>query len=167
MSKKGKSRITPKQAKLVKALASGATQKEAALEAGYSENNPDQSAYQAIRQLGRRVPALMDRLGLSEEALIQKNLVPLLEARETRFFAYRKQTSRTPRATKKNPTPAPIVETVQVIDSREVDALGIRTAALDIAFRLHGSYAPKQIDLDPDESEGYDVIDVSAIPRHG
>lgn len=167
MSKKGKSRVTPKQAKLVKSLAAGATQKEAALAAGYSDNNPDQSAYQAIRQIGRRMPELMDRLGLTEEALIQNNLVPLLEARETRFFAFRKQVSRMPRATKKNPTPVPIVETVQVIDSREVEALGIRTAALDIAFRLRGSYAPKQIDLDPDEGEGYDVIDVSAIPRHG
>lgn len=166
MSKKGK-KVTPKQAKLVEAIVGGATQKDAAIAAGYSDKNPDQSAYQALRQIGRRMPELMDRLGLTEEALIEKNLVPLLEARETRFFAYRKQISKTPRATKKNPTPAPIVETVQVIDSREVVALGIRTAALDIAFRLRGSYAPKQIDFDPDASDGYDVIDVSAIPRHG
>jgi hypothetical protein len=60
-----------------------------------------------------------------------------------------------------------LLDTAQVIDVREVAALGTRIAALDIVFKLKGSYARRQTDGDPEASVTVQVIDVSAIPRHG
>jgi hypothetical protein len=104
------------------------------------------------------VPELLERHGLGEEVLIEKYLLPLLEANETKFFNDGKK---------------------QI----EVQALTIRHAALRTAFELHGSYAPR----DPKEAAQYgvrvirvdiprptnewnqfvDVIPESALSRHG
>jgi hypothetical protein len=59
-----KRKLTQKERALVKALPSCLSQGEAAITAGYSPKNPDQSAYQALKS-------------------IRKNL----EAREIKFFA--------------------------------------------------------------------------------
>jgi hypothetical protein len=103
-------------------------------------------------------PELLERHGLGEEVLIEKYLQPLLEAHETKFFKEGK---------------------VRI----DVEALGIRHAALRTAFELHGSYAPR----DPKEAAQYgariirvdiprppnefnqfvDVIPESALSRHG
>ena len=91
----------------------------------------------------------MDSRGLQ---LIEKHLRSKLEAKGTMFFPWRKTTGK---------------KTEQIIDRREVAALGIRLAALDIAFRLRGDYAPKKLDFDPDEGVPIKVINTSAIPCHG
>ncbi len=98
---------------------------------------PDQSGYQALAQLRGRVPELLERHGVGEEVLIEKYLVPLLEAHETKFF---KDGSK----------------------RINVEALGIRHAALRTAFELHGSYAPR----DPKEAAQYAVKIIRVdIPR--
>ena len=91
---------------------------QAAKAAGYSDKNPAQSGYQALAQLRGRVPELLERHGLGEEVLIEKYLLPLLDAEETKFFNGGKKRI-------------------------NVQALGIRLAALRTAFELHGSYAPE------------------------
>jgi phage terminase small subunit len=151
-----KKKLTQKERKLVKNIARGMPQAEAAIEAGYSEKNPSQSAYQAMQTIARRMPEVMEKLGLTDEALIERHLLPLLDATETKFFSFRRQT------TKKRKK---ILE--QVIEERQVEALGTRAVALDMAFKLKGSYAPKQIDFDPDDPIPVTVIDVSDIPKHG
>ena len=87
-----------------------------------------------MKQLGGRLREVMDRLELTDMHSIQKHLVPKLDARETKFFPWRKTTKRGTR---------------QVIDVREVEALSTQIRALDMAFKLRGDYAPKEIDTDP------------------
>ena len=82
----------------------------------------------------------MDEMGLTDRALIQNHLVPLLNATDRKFFAHEGK----------------------VISQREVAALKTRLNALDIAFRLRGSYAPK----DPAEAAQFGVkVIVIDIPR--
>jgi hypothetical protein len=76
-------------------------------------------------------------MALAEEVLIQKYLLPLLEAEETKFFK----------------------DGAKRIN---VEALAIRHAALRTAFGLHGSYAPR----DPKEAAQYGVRVIRVdIPR--
>jgi hypothetical protein len=155
---RNKRKPNPRQQKFVKGIASGKTLTQAAIDAGYSSKHPNQSGYQALAQLRGRVPELLERHGLGEEVLIEKYLQPLLEAHETKFFKEGK---------------------VRI----DVEALGIRHAALRTAFELHGSYAPR----DPKETAQYgvriirvdiprpigeynqfiDTIPESALSRHG
>lgn len=99
------------------------------------------------------MPEILDRLGLTDEALIEKQLVSLLEATEAKFFPWRRK--------RKDGR----IE--QMIEQRHVAALGTRMPAIDMVFNLKGSYAPKQIEIDPDDPSSVTVIDVSAIPKHG
>jgi hypothetical protein len=82
----------------------------------------------------------MDQMGLTNHLLIEKYLVPSLEAEETKFFNEGKKRINVP-------------------------ALGIRHTALDTAFKLRGSYAPR----DPKEAEHFGikvvVLDMPRPPR--
>jgi hypothetical protein len=155
---RNKRKPNPRQQNFVRELASGKTLTQAAKNAGYSDKNPAQSGYQALAQLRGRVPELLERHGFGEEVLIQKYLLPLLEAEETKFFK----------------------DGAKRIN---VEALTILHAALRTAFELHGSYAPR----DPKEAAQYgvriirvdiprppnefnqfvDLIPESALSRHG
>jgi hypothetical protein len=151
-SKKKERALTHRQQELIKGITAGKTLTQAALDAGYSPRNPGQSGYQALQNVQDQVRGIMDRHGLSDDQLIEKHLIRHLNATETKFFPYRTRIRK---------------KTVQQIDHRKVDALTIQLGALDMAFRLRGSYAPKQFDFEPAASQGVRVIDVSAIPDHG
>jgi hypothetical protein len=146
---KKKAKLTPKQAKFAKGIAEGKTQTDAALDAGYSPLNPDRSGYQAMEALRKRMPDLCDELGLTDRAIIEKYVVPLLEAKETKFFAFRKETKR---------------GVTQVIDEREVEALGIRATALNILCNIKGIYAPRQVEFDP-AGKAPAVINLGGLSR--
>jgi hypothetical protein len=77
------------------------------------------------------------RNGLDENTLIYKYLLPLLEAEETIYTQYKGKFK----------------------DQRQVAALTVRLNALKEAFRLHGSYAPR----DPKEAEQFGLRNI--IPR--
>lgn len=68
----------------------------------------------------------MEASGLTDRVLVNKYLKPALKARETQFFAHKGV----------------------VMDERDVIAWGTRTRALDMAFQLKGSYAPRQAQVD-------------------
>ncbi len=72
-----KRRFTPKQQKLIKAIPSADTQKEAGEIAGYKHPESTHRALQAIKE---RMPDVMDRIGLSDEAVLNNHLKPLLDA---------------------------------------------------------------------------------------
>ena len=112
--------LTPKRIKFIKNLSKGMSITDAARNAGYSLKRPGQSGYQALKQIQERMPQVLERHGLTDDALIEKYLKPLLVAKETKFFAHQGE----------------------VIETRDVAALGIRKEALDITFRLKGSFAP-------------------------
>ena len=143
MAKKRKP--TTRQTLLVKNLAKGKTHKQAAIAAGYSPNNPDQSAHQAILGLQKTAPALLAAHGLNDDALIEKYLAPLMTAQETKFFPYT-----TAKGERK-------------ILTRVVEALGTRVQGLDMAFKIRGLYVREQENKGPEFT--VIVIDGSQRPN--
>ncbi len=136
MAKKKKS-LSPRQRGLIKHLSKGKSLGQAAIAAGYTNHYPAQAGHQALEQIRMRMPEILDQHGLTDHVLIDKYLRPLMDATETKFFAYRKDRKRKERGKEK----ASIIETVQVIDTREVINWNAREAGLDLAFKLKGSYA--------------------------
>lgn len=154
MSAKKTRQLTRKQEKLVEGIIAGKSGAQAARDAGYSPDKPEnarQSAYQALKEIAGRVREVMDGRGLTLELLIDKHLRSVLEARETKFFPWRKTTKR---------------KTEQIIDEREVVNLMVKATGLDIAFRLRGDYAPKQIEFDPDAGVPVKVINIGGVVRY-
>jgi hypothetical protein len=111
-----KRKLTQKERALVKALPEAKTQAEAAVVAGYSPKNAKQSAHQALESIRKKMPDLMDELGLTDRALIDKYLLPALEATETKFFANKGI----------------------VLDQKDVVAWGPRLEALKLAGNWRG-----------------------------
>lgn len=84
----GKSILTPKELKFLKAFAKTGHQRQSALAAGYSPVNPDQSANSVMKQLRRKVPELLERVGLHPEEVFRETLVPGLRAKKIEFFVH-------------------------------------------------------------------------------
>lgn len=121
MAKKKKT-LRPRQRKFVEALAKGATTiGEAAIAAGYSDKNPGQSGYQALKGIQAKMSDILDRHGLTDDVLIEKHLIPLLKAMTTKHFAHNGK----------------------VISKRDYKDNDTRRQTLDMAFRLKGAFAPK------------------------
>jgi hypothetical protein len=158
-SRKKRPRPTPRQENFIKGVAAGKTMTQAAIDAGYSPENANQSGYQAMNALRGRMPQLLERHGIGEDVLIGKYLLPLLDAHETKFFP-QGITMQVKTVTKKGKER--IVD--KLVYTVDVQSLGIRHAALRTAFELHGSYAPR----DPKEAAQFGVkiikIDVPRPP---
>jgi hypothetical protein len=94
----------------------------AAIAAGYKNLPTSQTAgAQNYKKFVKEINRWLDDMGLSENALKTK-LLSLMDAKETKFFA----------------------DKGIVTDQREVEALGIQQKALDMAFKIKGSYAPER-----------------------
>ena len=76
----------------------------------------------------------LDEEGLSE-ARLKAKLSELLEARETKFFAHQGV----------------------VVDTRDVVDHGVQLKALDMAFKVKGSYAPQKVAVDGNLSVPSDI----------
>lgn len=116
-----KQKLTPQQKLLVKGLVKGLSITDAALAAGYSEKYPGQVGSQALEAIRLKMPEVLERHGLTDDSLVENYLKPALEAQETEFAKFEGR----------------------ITDQRDVVAWGPRLTALDIAFNLKGSYAPK------------------------
>lgn len=119
--KKNKRPLTSKQRKMVKGLLKGKTIEAAALDAGYSKQAPRQTGFNSLQSIKEKMPELMDRIGMTDEALLTKYLQPGLDATETKASVFEGG----------------------FVYSKPLVAWGPRLNALDIAFNLKGSYAPK------------------------
>jgi len=108
--------LTQKERAMVKALPKAKSRAEAAIAAGYSSKHPDQSAHQAFKSIRKKMPDLMDEVGLTDRALIEKYLLPALTANETKFFHNKGV----------------------VMEEREVIAWGPRIQALQLAGHWRG-----------------------------
>ncbi len=125
--RKKRKTLTVRQAKYIQGRAEGKTQAQAAEAAGYSTTRADQSGYQVEKQLRGRVPELLDSVGLSERSLIEKYLVPVLEAKKViEEWAEKKKKE---------------LEAATILAAMSLSHSGVRTT-----FELHGSYAPKLYD---------------------
>src|SRR5258708_2156413 len=105
MAKKNK--LTLKQAKLVKELPNSTSIAEAGEKAGYAHR---QDAHRALKGISERAPEVLERLGLTIEHVADKCLRPLLDAKETKFFA----------------------DKGIVIETRDVEANEVRLRAIEV-----------------------------------
>ena len=139
MPKKSGDRLTLRQKKLRKVLPTSRTLTEAAIKAGYSPKNAGQSGYQALQAMRGRVPDIMDRMGLSEEVLIEKHLKRHLVAKKTVYVREGKR-----------------------VRAHTHEDNGTQMRALEQSFLIHGSYAPR----DPKEAATFGVkVVVLDMPR--
>src|ERR1700730_1765756 len=81
---KKKEKLTLKQSRLVQELPTSNSVAEAGERAGYACR---QSAHEAFKSISERAPEVLERIGLTLEYVLDKCLRPLLEAKETKFFA--------------------------------------------------------------------------------
>lgn len=133
--------------KFLKALAEGATMSEAAqLVAGKKLTVPRSSAHVRMERIKAKAPELLEKCGLGEKQLVENFLKPLLSATEVKVFNDKEK---------------------GIIYSDPLVAWGPRQTGLDMAFKLHGSYA-KQEEEKPDTPNSIQVIiiDVSREDRH-
>ena len=119
-TKRRQPRLLPKQRRFAQLIAAGVPQQQAAVAAGYSTKNPSQSANQVLTAISNRFPDLLDKHGLTDARLIEDHLKPLLKAKRKKHFAHQGR----------------------VRSSRSYVDNDTRLAALDMTFRLKGSYAP-------------------------
>lgn len=133
-------KLTLKQSIFAKELMEGRSKKEAALIAKYSPLNPSQSAQQALKEIRKIAPEVMDEVGLSLKTIIQRHLVPLLHATEVKLAQ----------------------NEGEYTDYVEVEALGTRTQATRMALELQNAFPAQQ---DPaSQYGGIDTIIID-IPR--
>ena len=81
---------TPKRVKFVSLVLDGHTLTKAAEIAGYSPKNPGQSGHQALAQIRKTAPEMLERHGLTFDYLIENYLRPHLDARKTELFPFTK-----------------------------------------------------------------------------
>jgi hypothetical protein len=132
-SKNPRRRLTAKQQALIRALTKTKHLGKAAIEAGYSPKNATQSGAQALAAIQKTAPELLAKHGLDDDSLIEKHLIPLLQAQETKYFAYTRQGKR-------------------LLLERNVPAHSIRANALDMAFKIRGLYVREQENKGPEFS---------------
>jgi hypothetical protein len=140
--KQHRRKLTAKQCALIKALARTKHLGKAAIEAGYSPKNATQSAAQALASIQKTAPELLAEHGLDDDSLIEKHLIPLLQAQKTKYFAYTRKGKR-------------------LLLERNVPAHSIRANALDVAFKIRGLYVREAENKGPE----FSVIILNAAHR--
>jgi hypothetical protein len=129
--------LTAKQRALVRALTKIKHQGKAAIAAGYSPKHARQSAYQALESIRKTAPELLARHGLDDDSLIDKHLLPLMNAEETKFFTLPVGKGKDRRLQ---------------IESRKTANWNARQNGLDMAFKIRGLYVRKQENKGPEFS---------------
>jgi|SRR5271156_274441 len=148
--KKHRRNLTAKQRALVRALTKTKHLGKAAIEAGYSPKNATQSGAQALAAIQKTAPELLAKHGLDDDSLIEKHLIPLLNAEETKFFTLPVGKGKDRRLQ---------------IESRNTANWSARQAGLDMAFKVRGLYVREQENKAPEFS--VIVIDGAHRPDWG
>jgi hypothetical protein len=134
-------RLSPREKAFVVQLSKGLNFTDAARAAGYSPKYAGQGGYQAYHIVKAKFPELLEKHGLTDDALIENYIKPGLEARETKFFQ----------------------KDGIVTDEREVISWGARHSFLDTTLRLRGAIGQ---DGATDEGERNQTINLIVnIPR--
>jgi hypothetical protein len=110
-----------RQEALLKNLAKGMTKTEAAIAAGYSKKFAGQGAHQALKQIAKTWPERLDKVVGTPESVIEKYIIPLMNAKETKAFNHNGK----------------------VVYSKPMEAWGPRYNGLNIYCRIAGAYQEK------------------------
>lgn len=116
-----KRECTPKQAKWTERFMKHRNATLAAVEAGYSAKYAKQAGHQVKKAVREKAPEVFDRMGISLESVIDRKLLPLMDAQQTIFAQHEGEFS----------------------DSIEVDALGIQLGATRMCFELMDAFPPR------------------------
>ena len=146
MPRKKKHRLTAKQQELIRQLAKTKHLGKAAIEAGYSPKNATQSAAQALAAIQKTAPELLAKHGLDDDSLIEKHVIPLLNAEETKFFTLPVGKGKDRRLQ---------------IESRKTANWTARQNGLDMAFKIRGLYVREQENKGPE----FSVVMIDASNR--
>jgi hypothetical protein len=146
MPHKKKRRLTAKQQELIRQLAKTKHQGKAAIAAGYSPKHARQSAHQALESIRKTAPELLARHGLDDDSLIDKHLLPLMNAEETKFFSLPVGRGKDRRLQ---------------IESRKTANWSARQNGLDMAFKIRGLYVREQENKGPE----FSVVMIDASNR--
>jgi hypothetical protein len=139
--KSGRKPLTTRQRALVKELSKGQkSAKDAAIAAGYAPTHARQQAHQVINRIKKKWPELLDEAGITDRALIDKNILPALEATETKVFHH----------------------DGKIIYSKPLVAHDVRLRATDLVLKLKGAYPTKE---QQQANVGVRVILMDKIPR--
>ena len=131
---------TPRQSKFVEAFLKTRSKTKAALLAGYSPKYAGQAGHAVMETLKEKAPEVFARMGLTLERVIERKLIPLMEAQEVKFSQHEGKFT----------------------DVLEVDALGIQLGATRMFFELANAFPPRDPALAA--QIGVEVI-VNDMPR--
>jgi hypothetical protein len=135
---KGKKKsLTVKQSKLLRELPKSKSMAQAGEKAGYYDRP---TAHRALKSIAERTPEVLESLGLTIEFVANKCLRPLLEAKETKFFA----------------------SNGIVLDTREVPALDVQLRAIEVWAKLAGAFTAQKVQLNG--TIDHHGIDLSEVP---
>lgn len=134
-------RLNAKQRLVVELMLAGVDPGEACRRAGYASTS-------AVETIKSKMPELMDRVGLTDEYLINSRLKPLLDAETTKFFQTTQEILDVSARDEKGNAIEMVKRKELVIERENVVAHDIRLKALDMAFKLRGSYAQRNAGLD-------------------
>jgi hypothetical protein len=140
-----KKKLSARQTRFVKALAHGKTQAQAAIDSGYSGKNPRQVGHQIAQRLHGTFAEVMEAHGLTDDVLLDKYLLPAMEAEETQYIVI---------GGVKKPR----------IREKKRPLWHARLRALDISFLLKGSYAPLKVDTQERKTVSVILLDRSLRP---
>ena len=129
--------LTPRQVLFVKELLKGRTQAQAGRVCGFTEKDIAHKSWQFLQGIKRKAPDIMNSFGLTQEALIERHLTPMLDATEVKVF----KTKGTEIVTDEETGERRVIEGEEIIYSKPLVAWETRRGALDMAFKLHGSYS--------------------------
>ena len=148
--RKVKRHLTSRQRAFIRHLAAGKSQKKAAIAAGYSPKNPDQSAAQALNAIRNTLPEILIRSGLDDDTVIKNHLVSLMNADQTKFFSL--------------PVGRGKTRTLQ-IHTRKTANRNARATGLDIFCKIRGLYVREAENKGPEFSVV--IIDSANRPDWG
>lgn len=135
-----KRRTTPRQSKFVEAFLKTRNKTKAALLAGYSPKYAGQAGHAVMESLKEKAPEVFARMGLTLERVIERKLIPLMEAKEVKLSQH----------------------DGEFTDVIELDALPIQLGATRMFFELANAFPPRDPALAA--QIGVEVI-VNDMPR--
>lgn len=135
-----KKTITPRQSKFVEAFLKTRNKTKAALIAGYAPKSAGQAGYAVAEKLKEKAPEVFERMGLTLESVIQKKLIPLMNAQEVKVAQ----------------------QDGKFTDIIELDALPIQLGATRMFFELANAFPPRDPALAA--NIGVEII-VNDMPR--
>lgn len=121
--KNGRKRMNARQAALLKNLSKGMTQKQAAINAGYSEKHADKVAHQTLTRMQENWGEHLEAVIGNQRSVLEKYLVPLMNARHQKAFNHNGK----------------------VVYSKPMVAWGPRRDGLDIYCKIAGAYKMPEI----------------------